>query len=159
MAKQTYSEKLKDPRWQKKRLEILQRDEFMCQHCYDKNNTLHVHHKCYNAGKEPWDIESEKLITLCEDCHKKEPEIFNGYLDELDTYIKSNYSSKGVFDLLHALANKKFEGDPNAMVSIINFFVHSPMFENVAQQMVNQGEIEYKDIETHVKMINTPVEE
>ena len=32
-----YSEKLKDPRWQKKRLEILERDNFRCQYCGDKN--------------------------------------------------------------------------------------------------------------------------
>jgi len=31
MAKLTYSEKLKDPRWQKKRLEILSRDNFTCE--------------------------------------------------------------------------------------------------------------------------------
>lgn len=31
----TYSQKLRDPRWQKKRLEILERDSFTCQHCHD----------------------------------------------------------------------------------------------------------------------------
>ncbi len=31
MDKQQYASKLKDPRWQKKRLEILQRDDFACQ--------------------------------------------------------------------------------------------------------------------------------
>ncbi len=39
-----YSEKLKDPRWQKKRLEIFQRDEFHCQQCGDGENTLCVHY-------------------------------------------------------------------------------------------------------------------
>ena len=43
----TYQEKLKHPKWQKKRLEILQRDEFKCVHCLDGESTLHVHHNMY----------------------------------------------------------------------------------------------------------------
>lgn len=64
----TYSEKLKDPRWQKKRLEILSRDEFSCYWCGDKKTTLHVHHEVY-MGNNPWDTPDECLTTLCEDCH------------------------------------------------------------------------------------------
>jgi len=70
----TYQEKLKDPRWQKKRLEILERDGWMCRQCYDKTKTLHVHHRWYNAELEPWEYEDRVLITLCEDCHKEEPD-------------------------------------------------------------------------------------
>ena len=40
----TYSQKLRDPKWQKKRLEVLQRDEFCCQLCNDKETELHIHH-------------------------------------------------------------------------------------------------------------------
>lgn len=68
----TYSEKLRDPRWQKKRLEILSRDGFKCSLCGDSKNTLHVHHFTYNNGGEPWDHESYQLTTLCESCHEKE---------------------------------------------------------------------------------------
>jgi hypothetical protein len=53
-----YSQKLKDPRWQKKRLEILERDGWKCMACGDKEKTLHVHHIFYLPGKEPWDIPS-----------------------------------------------------------------------------------------------------
>jgi hypothetical protein len=70
MAK-TYSDKLKDPRWQKKRLEILDRDGFSCCSCGDKESTLHIHHKRYLKGKEPWEYENDLLVTLCEDCHKR----------------------------------------------------------------------------------------
>jgi hypothetical protein len=68
----TYSEKLKDPRWQKKRLEILNRDEWACQNCGDTETTLHVHHRWYEPGFEPWDYSNECLITLCECCHESE---------------------------------------------------------------------------------------
>lgn len=66
----TYQEKLKDPRWQKKRLEILERDDWKCVLCCNSKDTLHVHHKFYNKSKNPWDYENEMLETLCEDCHK-----------------------------------------------------------------------------------------
>lgn len=45
-----YIEKLRDPRWQKKRLQILERDGFACQSCYDTETTLHVHHCTYTAN-------------------------------------------------------------------------------------------------------------
>lgn len=68
MKKLTYSEKLKDPRWQKKRLEILNRDEFKCTFCKDESSTLHVHHIAY--AKDPWDVPNEDLITVCCHCHE-----------------------------------------------------------------------------------------
>jgi len=63
-----YQKKLLDPRWQKKRLEILNRDEFTCQSCGDTKSTLHVHHIKYS--KSPWSINSEYLITYCDFCHQ-----------------------------------------------------------------------------------------
>ncbi len=68
----TYSEKLRDPRWQKKRLEILNRDEFRCQMCLDEKTTLNVHHHDYKQGREPWEYDNDMLITYCEVCHKSE---------------------------------------------------------------------------------------
>ena len=38
-----YTEKFKDPRWQKKRLEILEREKWMCEDCEDKTTQLHIH--------------------------------------------------------------------------------------------------------------------
>lgn len=64
-----YSEKLKDPRWQKKRLEVLERDEFTCQKCADKETELHVHHKAYKFGIQPWEYDLNNLETLCKRCH------------------------------------------------------------------------------------------
>jgi len=68
----TYREKLLDPRWQRKRLEILQRDEFGCQECGDSETTLHVHHRYYESGKDPWDYPDEALETICARCHEQE---------------------------------------------------------------------------------------
>jgi predicted RNA-binding Zn-ribbon protein involved in translation (DUF1610 family) len=67
----TYSEKLRDPRWQKRRLEIYNRDNFTCQECLSTTKTLNCHHLAYESNVEPWDYPSDYLITLCEDCHKE----------------------------------------------------------------------------------------
>lgn len=67
-----YSDKLKSPTWQKKRLRIFERDGFVCQRCYDPENKkqLNVHHISYSGN--PWEISDDLLITLCEDCHLRE---------------------------------------------------------------------------------------
>lgn len=67
-----YEEQIKSPKWQKRRLEILQRDNFTCQLCGDKERTLHVHHLYYEPGKKIWEYPDSALITLCEECHKEE---------------------------------------------------------------------------------------
>ena len=72
MANQTYSEKLKDPRWQKKRLEILNRDNWACRSCEETTETLAVHHLLYRRGAEPWEYENDDLVTLCQTCHETE---------------------------------------------------------------------------------------
>lgn len=66
-----YSVLYKDPRWQKKRLDILQRDKFTCTRCGDTDSTLNVHHDYYEKGRGPWDYPNYSLRTLCECCHKE----------------------------------------------------------------------------------------
>lgn len=65
----TYADKLKDPRWQKLRLEILERDEFTCQLCKDTQTELHVHHFTYPKSHNPWDSSKYSLTTYCKHCH------------------------------------------------------------------------------------------
>lgn len=71
MAKdKTYAEKLRDPRWQKKRLEIFERDGWKCKYCGNADQELHVHHLTYNGN--PWNVENYFLVTLCKECHEFE---------------------------------------------------------------------------------------
>jgi hypothetical protein len=67
-----YQKKLRDPRWQKKRLEILERDEWRCQRCRSTEKTLAVHHRVYFDKEEPWEVADTALETLCEECHQEE---------------------------------------------------------------------------------------
>lgn len=69
MATMTYREQLLHPNWQRKRLDILNRDDFACQLCHDKESTLHVHHKQYAKGRMAWEYPNDELVTLCEECH------------------------------------------------------------------------------------------
>lgn len=73
----TYSEKLKDPRWQKKRLEILERDNYTCRFCGDTTSILSVHHFRYEG--EPWDVDNIDLISVCNKCHQEEHFEINYY--------------------------------------------------------------------------------
>ena len=63
-----YSEKLRDPRWQKKRLRIFKRDKWVCSFCSDATTTLNVHHERY-IGSNPWDTPACFLKTVCKECH------------------------------------------------------------------------------------------
>lgn len=65
----SYSDKLKDPRWQKKRLEIMERDEWRCRSCRSDSKQLQVHHIVYSRI-DPWEYSNEVLQTLCCDCHE-----------------------------------------------------------------------------------------
>lgn len=67
-----YSEKLQNPLWQRKRLEIFNRDNWTCQSCGCKTVQLEVHHVDYFEGKDPWEYDYDSLITVCRNCHEQE---------------------------------------------------------------------------------------
>lgn len=69
MASKEYLEKLKDPRWQQKRLRIFERDGWACRNCGNKDDTLHVHH-LYYLDVEPWEYQDFALHTMCAPCHE-----------------------------------------------------------------------------------------
>lgn len=64
-----YREKLRDPRWQRKRLECFQAAGWKCERCHSGTKPLNAHHRQYRAGLEPWDYDLGELVCLCEDCH------------------------------------------------------------------------------------------
>lgn len=80
-CKETYAELLRKPEWQKKRLEIMQRDDFTCQYCGSKERELQVHHRVYHNGAKPWEYDNSELITLCDQCHEVETDVKNQHYD------------------------------------------------------------------------------
>lgn len=65
-----YARLLTDPRWQRRRLEMLEAAGFKCQRCFCGDKTLHVHHREYIAGRKPWEYTDGQLMVVCEDCHE-----------------------------------------------------------------------------------------
>jgi hypothetical protein len=67
---------MKNKSWQKRRLEILNRDKWDCQnpYCEHLSDILEVHHKDYIPGHKIWEYPDDMLISLCSACHGKEQE-------------------------------------------------------------------------------------
>ena len=121
-----YSEKLRDPRWQKKRLEILERDEWTCQNCFDSESTLVVHHKKYIKGKEPWDYPNELLITLCENCHEFERDNRQEYESLLLENLKLNFLAEDVASLSWGFHCLTLVHSPEVVASILEWALSTP---------------------------------
>jgi hypothetical protein len=69
--KKEYSAQIKSPLWQKKRLEIMERDGWQCQSCGGTGKELQVHHLSYVKDADIWDYDNSKLTTICIDCHNE----------------------------------------------------------------------------------------
>lgn len=88
----TYSEKLRSPKWQKRRNDILIRDGYKCQLCGDTETNLQVHHKYYKKGYEVWDYTDEELLTLCETCHVMEEGNKMIFLNATNELLRSGFT-------------------------------------------------------------------
>ena len=66
----TYKDQLQRPEWQRKRLEIMERDEWTCCLCNSKTNQLNVHHLYYDNELRLWEYDDEVMVTVCASCHK-----------------------------------------------------------------------------------------
>lgn len=65
-----YGDRLQDPRWQRKRLEIMKQSNFSCSLCECTDQELHIHHLRYAKDRgAPWDVDNSALLCLCADCH------------------------------------------------------------------------------------------
>lgn len=83
----TYPEKLRDPRWQKKRLEILQRDGWKCVICHAADKELQVHHAVYRR-LDPWAYPDYCYQSLCRDCHQTRGELTDKAVDAFRLAMK-----------------------------------------------------------------------
>lgn len=65
----SYAEDIKHPRWQERRLRVLEGAGFSCQRCGSNERQLHAHHKVYLRGHRLWDYPDAPLECLCDKCH------------------------------------------------------------------------------------------
>lgn len=110
----TYFEKLKNPKWQKKRLEFLEEHDFTCQVCGDNETELHVHHTNYKKGFEPWEYTSDELMCLCKDCH----EDWHKVHEEIKSVLASHSLRWLLSDVLDMLKIMQ-EMDPVSIISTV----------------------------------------
>lgn len=65
-----YKDQIKHSNWQKKRLEIMQRDSFKCTICGNGEKQLHIHHLYYLPNTMIWEYDNESLKTVCFEHHE-----------------------------------------------------------------------------------------
>jgi len=117
-GRKSYLEKLKDPRWQKKRLKIFERDEWSCQNCASEEKTLCVHHRYYLQGSDPWEYPDEALVTLCEECHKEETENRPTEEQSLLRALRVNFYAADIQQLAQAFSNMPLLHLPMVVASV-----------------------------------------
>jgi hypothetical protein len=116
-----YWQLLRDPRWQRKRLEVMERAGFACEDCGETTKTLNVHHTHYVKGRKPWEYQTSELRCLCEDCHASTSEkiaeinrrvgaLSPDILDEIIGFVRGQ-----------ELINSAVGSDPDESLLIFNF--------------------------------------
>jgi hypothetical protein len=145
----TYSEKLRDPRWQRRRLEVMERDDFKCKKCGSAEETLHVHHLAYKKGLQPWDHDSRYLLTLCKRCHREVGDFY------LNVAAGSLLASPAPSDVLHTLVYALAESAE--FVSFQSFDIAKlGSSERCAIALIEAAK---RYLESHAEQLERPIEE
>lgn len=112
-GQKVYMAKLRDPRWQEKKNNVLMRDDYTCTWCGSGRTggrNLQVHHGFYSrAFENPWEYPSESLFTLCEKCHEQAEVLKRQVLEALG-HLHPKYHHHIYNDLLGALEELKRGG-------------------------------------------------
>ncbi len=106
----SYAEKLRDPRWQRKRLEIMQRDCFRCLECGDAGETLNVDHGYYEYGRDPWDYPDWSLRTLCRTHHE--------HITERRKQLKMLIGAMGILDVERLIRHAVLSDEPRPVGNV-----------------------------------------
>jgi hypothetical protein len=67
----SFYQQYQDPRWQRKKYEIMAQRNWVCEWCGAKDRQLHVHHGYYEKDRAVWDYPNDSLYCLCDPCHRK----------------------------------------------------------------------------------------
>jgi hypothetical protein len=117
-----YTEKLKNPKWQRKKTEILMRDDFICRRCGDTESSLHVHHTYYTWGIEPWDYENSSLLTLCETCHSWETDnLKNEKKEFIDAFCKKGFTANEFLFVWQNLMGSTVDASAEELARVLSY--------------------------------------
>ena len=128
-----YQDQLKSPKWQKKRLDILNLRGFKCEKCNCEENQLHVHHRFYLKNRKAWEYDNDVFQVLCHICHEKEHKKEDSKIEQIIdkkwitfinyfelVYINDPSSFEYMCGLLYALNNKCNKEDLETISSVVN---------------------------------------
>lgn len=118
----------------KKRLSILERDEWSCRLCGETAKTLHIHHKFYTFGVEPWDYPDEILETLCVECHEIEGAYKQMFNNDVHTLLKDGWTYEQLGQLLSAIM-QPLDYDRDERVRWASFVGQVPYYTEKVKQM------------------------
>jgi len=139
----SYIEKLHHPFWQKKRLEIFQRDSWRCQLCASSEDTLHVHHRYYDKKyPNPWDYPNESLITLCEICHFEETQALKEAENFLLKVLKMNFFAHEIKHIANGFSSMKLSDLPNGSSIAIESILrnHMNLIERFFEDLIKNSQ-------------------
>lgn len=147
--KKTYVELLKDPRWQKMRLEIMQRANFICQYCGATDKELQIHHRVYHKDAKPWEYENDELITLCKGCHEDETgansELYKSFLELKQTFTDIGFSigllQRVLSTITYAIEEYVYDKEENYYYPIVIKYIYqlSCGLQNIQDAEVLKG--------------------
>ena len=104
-----YTDKLRNPKWQRKRLQIFSLAGFRCEDCGREDMELHVHHCDYVPNVEPWQYDRELLMCLCYACHEKRQKIENSIrvdVGKIARMMKPDELETVMWDVCEVMANR-----------------------------------------------------
>lgn len=138
----------KHPRWQKRRLEILTRDEFTCKGCESTEKMLAVHHLWYEDGADTWDYPDEALLTLCVECHEYETEQLKVEFRALTKALRrQGFMSTAVRILTKGITTIERAGEPDHIVAAAIAYAVMPRAGDQLPGMVAKWKVVAADIE------------
>lgn len=129
-----YLDLLRNPLWQKKRLDIMNRDNWTCAECKSGLNdakTLHVHHIKYVFGRDPWDYPDANFETLCEDCHADRHDKKKVQAEPLIGTSEEDDSMNAAFAILYADLKKEISRLTKDDVDVLQQVTFITQYENV----------------------------
>lgn len=174
-----YQDLLKDSRWQKKRLKIMNRDKFSCCVCgcgLDDGTTLNVHHISYKPGKKPWEYSDDSLITLCCSCHqkfhngevklpkpksKKNTIVYYKYLFNNDNTLSANEGIIYSTLLLHSLVSNDGFSSKNAFcINAVKDYLSNneekiPYYPLSPKELMDKTEMTFPTVKKAVTILKT----
>ncbi len=130
-----YADKLRDPRWQKKRMEIFERDNWTCKRCGETEETLMVHHRYYIRNREPWDYDPRALVTLCQTCHEAETECMSESEQTLLESIKRKFFASDLLEIATGIENMPLLHATEVLASVYKWALETP---EIQQELIDR---------------------